>query len=124
MTTGRSARATGSRTSVSSSARGTARASTSAAGRPLTLPAYQPVATYPVRVDGTGYVATGRYAGRVSGPPRADVEARAVPRADDDALVRVPVALAERPVVVRAAVLDRDELAAAVVDADVEQPAR
>ena len=38
-------------------------------------------------------------------------------------VVLVPVALAERPVVVRAAILDREELAAAVVDAD-ERPGR
>jgi hypothetical protein len=43
-----------------------------------------------------------------------------VARADDDALVLLPVALAQRPVVVRAAVLERVKLAAAVVDANVE----
>jgi hypothetical protein len=40
--------------------------------------------------------------------------------ADDATAVLVPVALAERAVVVRAAILDRVELAAAVVDADEE----
>ena len=40
----------GAATSASSSARGTARASTSRSGRPLTLPAYLPVETYPVSV--------------------------------------------------------------------------
>jgi hypothetical protein len=40
--------------------------------------------------------------------------------ADDPAEILVPVALAERAVVVRAAILDRIELAAAVVDADEE----
>jgi len=43
-----------------------------------------------------------------------------VARTDDPALVLVPVALAERAVVVRAAVLDRVQRAAAVVDADPE----
>src|SRR3954452_24710983 len=57
-------------------------------------------------------------------PAGADVEARAVARADDDALVGVEVALAERPLVVRAAILDRAELAAEVVDADLELPLR
>ena len=38
--------------------------------------------------------------------------------------ILVPVALAERAVVVRAAVLDRVQLAAAVVDADEEHPRR
>src|SRR5436190_17555594 len=50
---------------------------------------------------------------------RREVEGRAVPWADDAAHVLVPVALAERTVVVRAAVLDRIEGTAAVVDADV-----
>ena len=49
--------------------------------------------------------------------PAADVDVRAVPRADGVALVEVEVALAERPVVVRAAILDRVDLAAEVVDA-------
>jgi hypothetical protein len=43
-----------------------------------------------------------------------------MPGADDPAQILVPVALAERAVVVRAAVLDREQLAAAVVDADEE----
>ncbi|HET7353449.1 MAG TPA: hypothetical protein VFJ11_05295, partial [Gaiellaceae bacterium] len=43
-----------------------------------------------------------------------------MPRADDAAAVLVPVALAERAVVVRAAILDRLQLAAAVVDTDAE----
>ena len=49
---------------------------------------------------------------------RLEVERRAVARADHAAHVLLPLALAERPVVVRAAVLERVELAVAVVDAD------
>ena len=55
-----------------------------------------------------------------SAASRREVERRAVARADDPAAILVPVALAERAVVVRAAVLDRVQLAAAVVDADEE----
>ena len=66
----------------------------------------------------TGYVATGSTAGSVSARPRADVDVRAVSWADRDAVVAVEVALAERPVVVRAAVLERVVLAVQVVDAD------
>src|SRR3954451_327401 len=47
-----------------------------------------------------------------------EIELRAVPRAADAARVFVPLALAERAVVVRAAILDRIERAGAVVDAD------
>src|SRR5262249_7834284 len=57
-------------------------------------------------------------------PTRADVEPRAVARADNDALVGLPVALAQWSVVVRAAVLEGKELAAAVVHADLDQPGR
>src|SRR5438270_1196592 len=49
---------------------------------------------------------------------RLEVEGRAVARADHATHVLVPLALAERPVVVRAAVFDRVELPGAVVDAD------
>ena len=49
---------------------------------------------------------------------RLDVEPRAVTRADHDPLAAVEVALTERAVVVRAPVLEREELAVAVVDAD------
>ena len=45
-------------------------------------------------------------------------------RADDDARLAIPVALAERSVVVGAAVLDRRELAVAVVDADRDRARR
>src|SRR6059058_1973174 len=51
-------------------------------------------------------------------PPGRELELRPVARTDDAAAVLVPVALAKRAVVVRAAVLDRVELAAAVVDPD------
>ena len=54
----------------------------------------------------------------LSGRPVAQVERGAVARTDDAARVLLPVALAERAVVVRAAILERVELAAAVVDAD------
>src|SRR5581483_8507293 len=60
----------------------------------------------------TGYVGTGSVAGSERGTPVAG--------ADDRADLLVPVPLAERPVVVGAAVLDRVERAAAVVDADPE----
>src|SRR6478736_679263 len=52
---------------------------------------------------------------------RLDVEARAVTRADDDSLTAVEVALTERPVVMRAPVLECEELAVAVVDPDGEE---
>ena len=55
------------------------------------------------------------------GAARRDVEAGAVPGADGDPLAAVEVALAERAVVVRAPVLERVQLAVAVVDADREQ---
>jgi hypothetical protein len=45
-----------------------------------------------------------------------------VPRADHDRLVRLPVALDERAVVVRAAVLERVELAVDVVDPERDRP--
>src|SRR5207248_1650803 len=66
-----------------------------------------------VRLDGLRRRERDRLAGR-------ELEHRAVPWADDAAAILVPVALAERAVVVRAAVLDRVQLAAAVVDADEE----
>ena len=72
----------------------------------------------------TGYVATGRYAGQRQRVPGPQVEAGAVPRAHDLARPRVPLALAERAVVVRAAVLDRVELAAAAVEPDRVPPGR
>src|SRR4029450_9781991 len=54
---------------------------------------------------------------------RADVEVRAVTGADHDALLEIELALAERPVVVRAAVFERAEAAPEVVAAD-RDPAR
>src|SRR5437763_4388988 len=48
--------------------------------------------------------------------PGADVDVRTVPRTDRDPFLRVEVALAERTVVVRAAVLERVVLAIEVVD--------
>ena len=51
---------------------------------------------------------------------RADLEFRAVSRADDDAALLVEIALGERAVVVGAAILDRAELALHVEDADGE----
>src|SRR5271154_2059674 len=47
-----------------------------------------------------------------------EIEARPVPRAGDRARLLVPVAEAERAVVVGAAILDRVQLALTVVDAD------
>src|SRR5919199_3925595 len=49
-----------------------------------------------------------------------EIEARPVPGALDRAPVLVELALDERPVVVRAAVLDREDLAVAVEDPDLE----
>ncbi len=54
---------------------------------------------------------------------RLEIEAGAVARADDDAQLGLPIALAERPVVVGAAILDRMKRSGAVVDADRERPA-
>src|SRR5919201_1982464 len=54
---------------------------------------------------------------RLSGP---QVEARAVPRAFDGAVVEVELALQQVAAVARAAVLDGEQLAAAVDDADLE----
>ena len=51
-------------------------------------------------------------------PSRAQVERRPVPGADHATGVLLPFALAERAVVVRAPILEGEELAAAVVDAD------
>jgi hypothetical protein len=58
--------------------------------------------------------------GERQGAARLDVEASTVPGADGDPFVAVEIALAERAVVVRASVLDREQVAAAVVDADRE----
>src|SRR5207245_8481887 len=55
-------------------------------------------------------------------PSRADVAVRAVARADRDALVAFEVALAEWPVVVGAAILDREVLTVQVVHADCDLP--
>ena len=57
----------------------------------------------------------GRQRQRHSSP---NVDVRAVPRTDRDAVVEVELALAEGPVVVRAAILERVQLAVQVVDAD------
>jgi len=51
--------------------------------------------------------------------PALEIEPRSVPRTDDHAGLGLPVALAQRPVVVRAAVLDREEPPTAVVDTDL-----
>src|SRR5437588_10690892 len=51
----------------------------------------------------------------------ADVDVRPVSRADGDAFLGVEVAFAERPVIVRAAILEREVLTAEVVDADGER---
>ena len=55
---------------------------------------------------------------------RADVDVRAVARADRDAVVALEVALAQRAVVVRAAILERVVLAVQVVDADRDRRRR
>src|SRR6185312_13661382 len=54
---------------------------------------------------------------RLAGP---QVEERAVARALDGAGVGIEVPLGERTIVVRAAILDREELAVAVEDPDLE----
>src|SRR3954447_14103499 len=54
---------------------------------------------------------------------RLDIEPRAVARTDDDSLTAIEVALAERPVVVRAPILEREELTVAIVDPDGEERA-
>src|SRR3954470_9197032 len=51
---------------------------------------------------------------------RAQVEQRSVARALDGAVLRVQLPLGERTVVVRAAVLEGEQLAVAVEDADLE----
>src|SRR5919206_2341940 len=58
--------------------------------------------------------------GQVQGLSGAQVEHRAVPRAFDRARLRVDRAVEELAVVVRAAVLDGEQLAVAVEDADLE----
>ena len=55
------------------------------------------------------------------GAARLDVEASTVPRAHGDPFVTVEIALAQRAVVVGASILEREQVAAAVVDADREQ---
>src|SRR5687768_15748212 len=57
---------------------------------------------------------------QIQGAAGADVEQRPVARALDDALLGVDRALEEDPVVVAAAVLDGEDVAAAVDDADLE----
>ena len=61
------------------------------------------------------------YAGSDSARPARDVEPGSVARADGNALVAVELALAQRPVVVRAAILEPVQRTTAVVDADREQ---
>src|SRR5215207_9552732 len=58
--------------------------------------------------------------GEVHRLPGVQVEPGAVPRALDPAAPLVQFALCQRPVVVRAAVLDGDDLASAVEDPDLE----
>ena len=75
------------------------------------------------QLDKTGLLVFGsraEYEAMMAVPPGADVEACAVTRADHDTLVRLPVTLDERAVVVGAAVLDREQLAGAVEHADLE----
>src|SRR3954469_6005478 len=57
---------------------------------------------------------------QVQGLSGAQIEARAVTRALDHAVLLVELALHEFAVVVRAAILDGEDLAAAVDDADFE----
>src|SRR5262245_38024312 len=57
---------------------------------------------------------------QVQGLSGAQVEPRPVPRALDHAVLFVELPLHELAVVVRAAVLDREDLTAAVDDADLE----
>ena len=68
----------------------------------------------------TGKVSTGTYAGKFRGFPVRRSKTRAVARALDGAVVLVDLALEQVAVVVRAAVLDGEQLAAAVEDADLE----
>src|SRR4029450_356002 len=54
----------------------------------------------------------------------ADVEVRTVAGADDHPRLRVVLALAERPLVVGAAILDREVRPVEVIDADRDEPGR
>src|SRR4051812_36977668 len=51
---------------------------------------------------------------------RPQIEKRSVARALDGAVLRIQLPLGQGPVIVRAAVLEREELAVAVEDADLE----
>src|SRR4051794_11379776 len=62
----------------------------------------------------------GNVRGQVHGLAGSQVEARAVARALDRAVLCVELALHELAVIVRAAVLDREQLAVAIEDADLE----
>ena len=64
---------------------------------------------HPVLADGDRIRRDRRERGQRHRDPALEIEPRAVPRADDDARLGLPVALAERSVVVRAAILDRVE---------------
>src|SRR5215475_1239430 len=57
---------------------------------------------------------------QVHGLPRAQIEPRSVPGAFDRAVLLVQLAVHELAVVMRAAILDGEDLAAAVHDADLE----
>src|SRR5215204_2079450 len=71
-------------------------------------------------LDGHGERVHGHVGGQGQGPSGVQVELRPVSRALDRAVVLVELALDQVAVVVRAAVLDREQLAGAVEDADLE----
>src|SRR4051812_40829310 len=73
-----------------------------------------------VAVDGHREGVDGDVGRKVQRAAGAQVEQRTVPGALDGALLRVDRALEEDPVVMRAAVLDRVDVAAAVDHADLE----
>src|SRR6185503_6647242 len=71
-------------------------------------------------LDADGECVDGNVGGEVLRLPGAKIEPGSVPRALDPAALLVQLAIGQRPVVVRAAVLDREELACAVEDPDLE----
>src|SRR5919112_3753161 len=71
-------------------------------------------------LDADGKGVDGNVGGEVLRLPAAQIEPGPVARALDPAMLLVQFALGERPVVVRAAVLDGEQLAAAVEDPDLE----
>src|SRR6478735_908647 len=71
-------------------------------------------------LDADGESVDWNVGGKIQRLPGVQIEPGAVPRALDPAALLVQLTVGQRPVVVRAAVLDRDDLAAAVEDPDLE----